>query len=234
MTITTIRKWLPLVLILLCLSLFFYFNLQRFLSFDALKQHRRMLQTWTERHYLLAVIGFVSIYTISIAVSIPGATFLTLAGGFLFGIVWGSVFVVFSATLGATIIFLAVRSALSEWVAAKTGTWVEKMRTGFQRGAFEYLLFLRLVPVFPFWVVNIVPGLLGVRASTFIIATFFGIIPGSIVYVSLGNGLGYLFDQDQTPNLGIIFEPHILVPLLLLAALSIMPVIYRAIKRKWA
>lgn len=234
MTKLTIRKWLPLIIILFFLGLFLYLDLQRFLSFDALKQHRRMLKAWTNQHYLLSASIFFISYTVLIAVSFPGATFLTLAGGFLFGILWGSVMVVLSATLGATIIFLAVRTALSDWVAAKAGSWVTKMRAGFQEGAFEYLLFLRLVPVFPFWAVNIVPGLLGVRTTTYIVTTFFGIIPGSIVYVSLGNGLGYIFDQNKTPNLFIIFEPNVLIPILLLAVLSILPVVYRKVKRKRA
>lgn len=230
--VSPLKKWAPLVVLLVCLGLFFYFGLEKYLSFDALKNHRRALTTWTEQNYLLAVASFIFIYTASIAVSIPGATFLTLAGGFLFGILWGTVFVVISATLGATIIFLAVRTALSDWVASKAGGWVDKMRRGFQDGAFSYLLFLRFVPLFPFWVVNIVPGLLGVLTSTYVIATFFGIIPGSLVYVMLGNGLGFFFDQDKTPDLKIIFEPHILVPLLLLAGLSIVPIIYKAVKRK--
>jgi len=228
----SIKKWLPLAILLVCLGLFFYFDLQQYLSFTALKQHRHELISWTQANYLLAVLAFMGIYTISIAVSIPGATFMTLAGGFLFGIFWGSIYVVVSATLGATIIFLAVRTALAHWVAQRAGGWVNKMRQGFREGAFQYLLFLRFIPLFPFWVVNIVPGLLGVRTSTYVIATFVGIIPGSIVYVTLGNGLGFLFDQDKTPNLRIILEPYILVPLLLLAVLSIVPILYKAIRRK--
>ena|SRR3990167_4736516 len=230
--VISLKQWLPLLILLVGLVLFYFSGWSSYLSFDALKEHRQILLAWTDANYFLAALLFMVVYTLSIAVSIPGATFLTLAGGFLFGIVWGAIFVVISATLGATIIFLAVRTALAQWVARKAGGWVNKMRRGFQENAFQYLLVLRFVPLFPFWVVNIVPGLLGVRVSTYVIATFVGIIPGSIVYVMLGNGLGYFFDQNQTPNLGIIFEPRILLPLIALGVLSVLPLLYRKLKRK--
>lgn len=230
--VISLRQLLPLIILLLGLILFYNSGWSSYLSFDALKEHRQALLSWTEAHYLLAALSFMAVYTLSIAVSIPGATFLTLAGGFLFGIVWGTVFVVISATLGATIIFLAVRTAFAQWVAQKAGGWIDKMRRGFQENAFQYLLVLRFVPLFPFWVVNIVPGLLGIGVSTYVIATFVGIIPGSIVYVMLGNGLGYFFDQNQTPSLGVIFEPRILLPLIALGLLSVLPMLYKKLKRK--
>jgi uncharacterized membrane protein YdjX (TVP38/TMEM64 family) len=226
------KKWLPLIILLVALGLFYFSGWSRYLSFAELKQHREQLTAWTQTNFALAALIFTTLYTLSIAVSIPGATFFTLAGGFLFGIIWGSILVVISATLGATIIFLAVRTALAGLIAKRASGWIEKMRRGFQDGAFEYLLVLRFVPLFPFWVVNIVPGLLGVSTRTYVVATFLGIIPGSIVYVMLGNGLGYFFDQNQTPDLGIIFQPRILLPLIALGVLSIIPVIYKSLKRK--
>lgn len=228
----SLKKYLPLIILIAALIIFYFSGFRSYLSFDALKQHREVLTAWTQENFLSAVLMFMAVYIISIAVSIPGATFLTLAGGFLFGIVWGAILVVISATIGATIIFLAVRTALASWIKQKAGGWVEKMRRGFQEDAFQYLLVLRLVPLFPFWVVNIVPGLVGVPTSIFIITTFIGIIPGSLVYVMLGNGLGYFFDQNQTPNLAIIFDPRILLPLIALALLSFVPLIYKKMKRK--
>lgn len=232
MTFASIKQWLPLVILLIGLGVFFYLNLDRYLTFSVLKQHHQTLLSWTETHYFLAVLIYIISYCLAVAISIPGATFLTLIGGFLFGIIFGTLYVLISATLGATFIFLAVRIALEPWMAKKTNLWIAKMRGGFQEGAFQYLLFLRLVPLFPFWVVNIVPALLGVRTRTFMIATFLGIIPGSIVYVTLGNGLGHIFDQNQTPNLGIIFDPPVLLPLLGLAFLSLVPIMYKWMKRK--
>ena len=226
------RRWLPLAILLDGLGAFFYFDLSQFLNFSTLQQHRQTLLSWTEAHYFQAAFIYIIIYILAVAISIPGAIFLTLVGGFLFGTIFGTLYVLISATLGATLIFLAVRIALEPWVAKKTSRWIKKMRTGFKQGAFQYLLFLRLVPLFPFWVINIVPALLGVKASTFMLATFIGIIPGSIVYVTLGNGLGSIFDRNETPNLGIIFELPVLLPLLGLAFLSLVPIIYQWKKRK--
>jgi len=225
--IAGVKRWLPLLILLLALGSYFYFDLGRYLSFSTLKQHRQMLLSWTHEHYLLSVGIFMLVYIISVAVSIPGASYITIVGGFLFGTIMGTIYVVMSATIGAVILFLAVRVALEPWIARKASRWVDKMRKGFQQGATEYLLFLRLVPIFPFWVVNIVPALLGISLRTYTITTFFGIIPGSLVYVMLGSGLGHLLDQDKTPNLAIIFEWPILLPILGLAVLSLVPVIYR-------
>lgn len=228
----TIRHWLPLMGLIGLLIFFFIAGLGQYLSFSALRDHRAVLIAWTQSHYLSASFLFIGSYTLAVAASFPGAVFLTLAGGFLFGIFWGVVFVVFSATLGAAGLFFAVRFALSDSLAMRASGWIERMRQGFARNAFSYLLTLRLIPLFPFWVVNIVPALLNIKAKTFILATFIGIIPGSTVYVMIGNGLGQVFDANQTPDLGILFEAKILLPLLALAALSLLPVFYSFITRK--
>lgn len=223
---------LPLLILILGLAAFFYFGLNRYISFEVLKSHREALLAWTNSHYVQAVLIYMLIYIIAVAISIPGATFFTLIAGFLFGAILGTLYVVISATLGALLVFFAVKTALEPWLAKKTISWINKMRAGFQKNAFEYLLFLRLAPIFPFWVVNIVPGLLGVKSSTFLITTFFGILPGSFIYVLLGSGLGQIFDQDQTPNLSIIFTPSIFIPLLALALLSLLPTWFKWIKKK--
>ncbi|MCH9643842.1 MAG: VTT domain-containing protein [Gammaproteobacteria bacterium] len=178
------------------------------------------------------VLLFMLTYIVSVALSIPGAVFLTLTAGFLFGAVLGTVYVVISATIGATGIFLIVQFSIGKFLAERSGKWVTKMREGFQVNALQYLLFLRLVPLFPFPVVNVVPGILNVRTSTYIIGTFFGIIPGSFVYCWLGHGLGYAFSTGTAPNLSVIFEPQILWPILGLAALSLIPIAYKRLKRR--
>ncbi len=225
-----LRRFWPLILLVVLFALFYYFRINQYLSFSSLRLHYQELISWTNNHYLSAAILFMVCYIICVAASFPGAVILTLTGGLLFGIFWGVIFVVISATLGSIIIFSIVRFSLSDWVAQKTSGWVKKMRLGFQHNAFSYLLILRLIPIFPFWVVNIVPALLGVKARTFILATFLGIIPGSIIYTSLGNSLNHLFEQGQTPNLKIIFSPEILLPLLGLALLSMLPIIYKKFK----
>lgn len=227
-----VKRWTFLIILLIALGLFFYFDLQRFFSFNALKQHREFLITWTNQHYWLAVSIFILAYTFAVAISFPGATFFTLVSGFLFGVIWGTIYVVISATLGALGIFLAVKLALEPFMRKKTSKWIDKMRAGFQRNALQYLLILRLIPLFPFWVVNIASALLGVNTSIFIIATFFGIIPGSIVYVLIGNGLGHVLDQNKMPDLYIIFQPQILIPLILLALLTCLPSFYKYRKGK--
>lgn len=115
-------------------------------------------------------------------------------------------------------------------MAKKAGRWIERMRQGFQENALSYLLILRLIPLFPFWVVNIVPALLGVDIRTYMVGTFFGIIPGSLVYVSIGNGLGHVLEQGQKPDLGVILSFPVLGPLLGLAFLALLPILYRKIR----
>ncbi len=227
-----IKRWLPLIVLLLLLTMAIYFRWYQYFSFSSLKDHRQLLLSWSEQHFLWLVVGFIMLYTIAVACSIPGATFLTLTAGFLFGPLLGTTLTVFSATLGAFLVFLAVELALRDWFMKKTSRWIKGMEQGFKDNAFSYLLVLRLVPLFPFWLVNIVPALLGVSKRTFVFATFIGIIPGSFVYVLVGNGLGHIFDANQTPNLRIIFDAKVLLPLLGLALLSLLPVVYKFVKRK--
>lgn len=224
-------RWLPLVTLAIILVAFYYSGLRDYLSFDYLKQHRYDLVTWTQNHYFTAALTYMLIYVAAVAISIPGATFFTLIGGFLFGIWWGTLFVVISATVGSFILFATVRLALDSWLAKRAEGWAAKMRDGFQQGAAQYLLVLRLLPIFPFWAVNIAAALLGVNALTFILTTLIGIIPGSFVYVLLGNGLGFIFDRNEVPNLSIIFEPMVLLPLLGLALLSLLPTLYQLLKK---
>lgn len=230
--IKKIHRWLPLLVLIGLLVLFFSLHLDKYLSFNALRENHALLIAWTQTHYFIAPLIFIVFYTTAVAISIPGAVLLTLTGGFLFGVFWGVLFVVISATLGATILFFAVRTALGDWFAQKASGWIERMCQGFQHNAFSYLVTLRLIPLFPFWAVNIVPAFLNIRAKTFITATFIGIIPGTTVYVMVGNGLSQIFAANQTPNLGIIFELQILGPLLALAVLSLMPVLYQFLTRK--
>ncbi len=225
-------RFLPLIILILALILFFYFGLYEYLTFEVLERYRNQLISWTQQHYVLTVLSFMIIYIIAVAVSIPGATILTITGGFLFGYIFGTIYVVISATIGATIIFLAARTALGEILAKKAGATIKRLEQGFQKNAFNYLLFLRLVPLFPFWLVNIVPGLLNMRLSSYVAATFIGIIPGSFVYVLLGNGVGAVLAAGKTPDLGIILKPEILAPLIGLGILALVPIIYKKYKSK--
>lgn len=224
-------RWLPLLLMTAGFAAFFYFGFHQYLNFDSLKQHHAQLQQWTASHYFSAAIIFMLIYIVTVATSIPGATILTLVGGFLFGISAGTTYVVISATFGAALVFLAVRTALGRKLAGKASSWAGRMELGFQHNAFSYMLFLRFIPIFPFWIANIVPALLNVRLSIFMLATFIGIIPGSLVYVLVGHSLSKLANIGKTPSPGMIFSPEILMTLLAFALLSLMPVLYKKMKR---
>jgi len=226
----TWKRLIPLFFIGLVIVLFFVLGLDSYLTYESLRDHRETLMAWYQSNQFLAIACFVVIYALVVAFSVPGATWMTLAGGFLFGTVLATGVVVVSATIGAVGIFLIARYALADCFHEKTGRAGACMEQGFQENALSYMLFLRMVPLFPFWLVNLVPAFLNVPVRTFAIGTFVGIIPGSAVFCSVGNGLGEVFEAGGTPDLMIIFKPEILVPILCLAILSLVPIIYKKIK----
>ena len=155
------RLW-PLVPLLAVMALVLAMGWQHYLSFEALAENRDALRAFMAANMMLSLVAFIAIYAAAVALSLPGGAVLTLAGGFLFGWLLGGVASIIGATIGAAIVFLIARSALGEVLAARAGPWLSRFRQGFQDDAFSYLLFLRLVPIFPFWLVNLAPGLLGV------------------------------------------------------------------------
>jgi len=228
-TLTFIKHWFWLIVLIATLCVLLYFGFENYLRFDFLKQHRESLLYWVQHHYIITVIAFSILYVILVAISFPGASYLTIVSGFLFGTFLGMIYVVCAATIGSIILFLAVRNAVNPLVADTQKTWINKMRQGFSENEVRYLFFLRILPIFPFWAVNVAAAVLNVRLITFILVTFIGIIPGTFIYALLGSGLGTVFDQNKSPNMGIIFEPYVLLPLIALAILSIFPVLYN----KW-
>jgi uncharacterized membrane protein YdjX (TVP38/TMEM64 family) len=218
------RRLLLLGAVLLVAGLAFWLAAHH-LNYRSLQANYRELEVWRDRHLALAVAGFVAAYVLAVGLSVPGAVWLTLLGGFLFGIAAGSVIVVLSATLGATLIFLAARSVLSGLLRHRAGGWVERLERGFRRGEVSFLLIMRLVPAVPFFVANLVPAFLGARLGNFVWTTLVGIAPATVVFVSIGAGLGEELSQGEKPDLGVIFEPHILGPLLGLAALAALPLV---------
>ncbi|HKU99855.1 MAG TPA: TVP38/TMEM64 family protein [Vineibacter sp.] len=220
------RRWVPLAVLAAGLVLFFATGLHRVLTFEALRHHRAALTAWVGDHYVLAVLLYVATYTVLVAFSLPLASLATLLGGWLFGAVTGTTLTVLGATMGAIAVFLAARSALGDLLRARADSFLGRMEAGFRRNAMSYLLFLRLVPVFPFWLVNIAPAVFKVPLRTYALTTFLGIIPGTAVYCSVGAGLGGVLDRNETPDLKLVFEPQILLPLLALAGLSLVPMLY--------
>ncbi|NQV57625.1 MAG: TVP38/TMEM64 family protein [Rhodospirillales bacterium] len=213
---------------------FFAFDLGRYVSFESLQSNREMLQEFIKQNGFLAALLFGLIYAVVTAFSLPGGAFMTITGGFLFGWLGGGLIVVFGATIGATALFLMARTAVGGFLETKTGPFVQKMEEGFRQNAICYLLVLRLIPIFPFWLVNLVPAFLGVSTATYVIATFLGIIPGTFVYASVGNGLGALFDAGGSTDslLMTIFQPQFLAPLVGLSVLAILPVVYQLYQRR--
>jgi uncharacterized membrane protein YdjX (TVP38/TMEM64 family) len=225
-----LKRLLPLGLLLLAIVAAFGLGLDDYISFEQLERNRAQLLALVDRHPVLAPLAFMLVYAAVIALSVPGGAILTLAGGFLFGVGAGTCYVVIAATAGATVVFLIARTALGDSLRQKAGPAMRRMEAGFRDNALNYLLFLRLIPLFPFWLVNLVPAFLGVPLRTYVVATCIGIIPGSLVYASVGNGLGAVFEAGGTPDLGIIFRPQIMLPIVGLAILAILPVAYKKFK----
>lgn len=224
-------RFLPLALILGALGAAYALGLHRYLSFEVLAENRALLLAWTQDHTALALAIFMLAYVAVVALSLPGGAVATLTGGFLFGAWLGGLTAVIAATIGATLLFLAARTALGDSLRAKAGPGLRKLEDGFKRDALSYLLVLRLVPAFPFFLVNLAPAFLGVSLRTYLIGTFFGIMPGAFVFASVGAGLGAVFDRGERPDLSIILTPPVLLPLLALAALALVPVIWNRFKK---
>ncbi len=203
------------------------------LSFATLARHHDSLLAFRDAHFVQAVAVFMALYVVIVAFSLPGATVATLAGGFLFGTFPGVLFNVTAATLGAIGVFMAARWGLGEGLAAKMDASdgrIARIKRGIDESQWSMLFLIRLVPVIPFFVANLLPALVGVPLSRFAISTFLGIIPGGLVFTSVGAGLGEVFARGEAPDLSVIFEPHILLPLLGLSALSLLPVILRKLR----
>ena len=209
------------IVIALAIAAFFYFDLGRFLSLTALKENRNSLLAFTDANFAAAVGIFMVAYAIVTGLSLPGAVILTLGGGFLFGATLATLFVNLGATTGATLAFLTARYLLRDTVEQKFGKWLGPFQEGFAKNAFSYLLTLRLIPLFPFFVVNLVSGLTRVNVGTYVAATAIGIIPGSFVYAYAGRQLGTINSLKE------IASPNVIGAFVLLGLLALVPVVYK-------
>ncbi len=225
-----LRRLAPLVVLVAGLGIVLALDLDRFLTFDALKENRDLLTSWVARNGLLAAVAFIAVYAAAIAVSVPGAAILTMTSGFLFGAVVGTLCAVTGATIGAVIVFAAARTAVGDLLKAKAGPRLKKMEAGFRENAFSYLLTLRLIPIFPFWLINLAPAFLGVPILIFFAATFIGIIPGGFVYALVGAGLGSIFDRGESFSVSSVLTPELMVAFAGLGLFSLLPVAYKKFK----
>ncbi|MFV0493079.1 MAG: TVP38/TMEM64 family protein [Pseudorhodobacter sp.] len=222
------------VLVILMVAVLGAVVLRDDLSFEAFARHRDALIAYRDAHYLLSVIGFVAAYTIIVGFSLPGATVATLTGGFLFGLFPGVLYNILSATLGAVAIFLAVRMGVGADVSrriAAGGGAAARLQAGLRANEWSVLFLMRLIPIVPFFLANLIPAFVGVALHRFTVSTFLGIIPGGLVYTSVGAGLGDILARHEVPDLSIIFAPQVLWPILGLAALSALPILIKALRR---
>lgn len=225
----TRRRWMKLALLAVfagALGLFLTLGGDELLALENLKANRAALLEQTARHYWAAVAVMIGLYIASTAFSIPGATVLSLVCGFLFGRWAGTAMIVFSATVGATLVFLAARYVFAEAARRRMGRLATAMADGFAENAFNYLLFLRLVPLFPFWLVNLAPAFTAIQLRTYVLATVIGIVPGSFVFANLGQSLGRIESGGQ------LLSPETLGALTLLGLLALLPVVARKIHAK--
>ncbi len=230
------QRLLPLMLIA-TVAVIGFFTLRDYLNFASLRDNRETLLAWRDANYAVAVLGFVVIYIAIVAFSLPGAAVISLTGGFLFGLFPGVFYNLTGATIGAILIFLAARYGLGDYLSRKmdqSGGAAQKIRAGLQENEVSFLLLMRLVPAFPFFLANLVPALFGTSLRRFAWTTAIGIIPGGLVYTWVGSGLGEVFAQGGTPNLGIIFEWQILGPILALSALSALPIVIKKFRKTGA
>lgn len=231
---SSVLRQLPFLVILAVAVLGVAF-LRPYLSFDMLAAHHEALAGFVAGHAGAAALVFILAYVAIVAFSLPGATIATLTGGFLFGLIPGVLYNIAGATVGAVLIFLAARMGLGERLAARIDASqgaVHRLKQGIDDNQWSVLFLMRLVPVVPFFVANVVPALLNVPLNRFLVTTALGIVPGAVVYTAVGAGLGEVIAAGERPDLGVIFEPHILWPLLGLCVLAALPMLVKLFRRE--
>lgn len=224
-----VKRALPLAVLAILAGLAFVFDVHHYLTLSTLRDNRLFLENLVMENTILMGLAFMATYAAVVTLSLPGATIMTLSGGFLFGAALGGTLTVIGATMGAIAIFLVARTAIGGGLHRRAGPFLSRMETGFRENAFNYLLFLRLVPAFPFWAVNLVPALAGVPLATFFFATAFGIIPGTFVYAAFGASIGDLFNAGTEIQLTQILSPTLLGAFIGLGGLALLPVVIK----KW-
>lgn len=226
------RRYIPIAIIA-AVALIGAFTLRDYLSFETLRDNRESLLQFQRDNPLLLGAVFVAVYVTIVSFSLPGAAVASVTGGFLFGLPLGTALNVISATIGASVIFLAARwglgAALSARIDASEGR-LRRLREGLRENEISVMLLLRLVPAVPFFVANLLPALVGVRFANFFWTTALGIIPGALVFTSIGGGLGAVFDRGESPDLSLLWEPRIIGPILGLCALAALPMVIKAFR----
>jgi uncharacterized membrane protein YdjX (TVP38/TMEM64 family) len=243
-----LRRLVPLIIVIAASAAVFAMGWQRQLSFEWLVRHHEALRAFIAAHEVSALVAYVALYIAAAALSIPVGVFLTMTAGILFGAVLGGAASVVGATIGAICIFLIAKSAVGDYLVRRAGPLAQKLAQGFRADAFSYLLFLRLVPIFPFWIVNLVPALVGVKLATFAAATALGVIPATFVFAFVGQGLDSVIAAQQAayqsclaaarPDCRLVFHintaltPELLAALAALGVLALVPVLVRRLRAR--
>ena len=243
-----LRRLVPLIIVIAASAAVFAMGWQRQLSFESLVRHHEALRAFIAAHEVSALVAYVALYISVAALSIPVGVFLTMTAGILFGAVLGGAASVVGATIGAICIFLIAKSAVGDYLVRRAGPLAQKLARGFRADAFSYLLFLRLVPIFPFWIVNLVPALVGVKLATFAAATALGVIPATFVFAFVGQGLDSVIAAQQAayqscleaarPDCRLAFHinaaltPELLAALAALGVLALVPVLVRRLRAR--
>lgn len=222
------KTWLPLAILIGIIAYAYSAGWHEALSLEELQERKNDFQAYTAENPLLSALGFIGAYIAAVALSLPIATLLTLLGGFLFGKWIGTLLVVTGATIGATIIFSIAKTSLGETLRNKAGALYDKVSKNMEENALGYLFFMRLVPVFPFVLVNILPALFNVRLRIFALTTFLGILPGTFVYVNLGQTLG------DINSLSDLVSTQTILSFALLGLFALIPTLYKQVKNRKA
>jgi uncharacterized membrane protein YdjX (TVP38/TMEM64 family) len=213
------------------IAAFFAYDLDALISYQGLAENEAALKRAVADNLLVTILAYMAVYITAVAFSLPGALWLSLAGGLMFGTWAGGLIIIFAATIGASGLFVVARYIVGDALRARGGSkWgpsLQKFEAAFNRDAWSYMLILRLLPIFPFFIVNLGAALVGVRFPVFLLTTFFGIMPGTFVFASIGNGISVLLQAGQQPDLSVMTDPQILGPLVALALLSLAPVLWR-------
>ena len=225
-----IKKLFPLLLLLFGLIAAIYFDFGKYFDFRFLITHQDIVKGFIADMPVLAALVFLALYALSTAFSLPFGAIMTISGGWLFGIWIGGILTIIGATIGASTLFLATRYALREVMVARAGARLQQFEAGFNRHSTSYLLAMRLIPIFPFFLVNFLPALIGVKFRTYALTTLIGIAPGTFVYAGLGNGISYVLSADEPLNTSVIFSPLVFLPLCGLGFLSLLPVMWNKVK----
>lgn len=233
----SLPKLLPLIPLIAGFAAIFALGLDEHLSFSALREHRGELLDFVAQSGVVAALVYAALYIGATALSLPWGSLLTIAGGFLFGPYLGGLLTVVAATVGATIVFVIAKSALGDPLRARAhktlkSSALRRLEAGFQANALSYMLFLRLAPIFPFFIVNLAPAFLGVPLRVYIVGTFIGIIPGTFIYALVGSGLGSVFDRNEDFSVEGVLTPEVVAALAGMALLTMIPVAVKAIRRR--